>query len=91
MKLTNKQRDALEQLANGAELTEAHPGGWWIGNNRISGRVGMFLLRYCLIRKIYDDTEVKGYIIGEDGTGVLNDEKYVPRIVKERNEEPLCP
>lgn len=70
------------------QLIWANPGGWWIGCDQISGKIGWSLLRKCLIspdESGYTPTkgEIFHYNINEDGVNCLNDPSYVPRILRE--------
>jgi hypothetical protein len=52
MKLTKGERVILEKLATDPEimeLVESIPGGWWVEDERVSGRICWSLLRKVLI------------------------------------------
>jgi hypothetical protein len=54
MKLTQKQREILTQLAENKDTAECElvcvpRGGWWLSDNRVDGRVAYFLHRNVLI------------------------------------------
>lgn len=68
MQLTPRQRYVLEQMAEGQELTEAIPGGWWLEEERIGGQVGWALLRMSLISQDkYTSDGYHIYVINEWG------------------------
>lgn len=92
--LTPGQHEVLQALAaaedraasegtiftdNDTTLDHFTPGGWWIGQNQISGKVGYSLLRLCLIRREDYSTETCEYFtINGDGRRALADPAYVP-------------
>lgn len=93
MYLTPRVREILIRMRNrtdteeyeDAELVEFIPGGWWIGDEKVHGRVGWFLLRHCLISS--DDFTLSGgyrrachYHINEEGRKVLEDPNYIPVV-----------
>lgn len=62
------------------ELIQSTPGGWYIGADRVSGVVGMSLLRMCLISKDQDSDEedkVVRYHINEWGRKALSGEEIL--------------
>ncbi len=64
------------------ELAESVPGGWWVGDQEVDGRVCTALLRLCLVQQEADSSETfRRYTINEDGRGVMESASYVPRIV----------
>ena len=48
--LTKRQREVLERMVAGEELAVGFPGGWYIGDQRLGGQVGWFLLRWMFVR-----------------------------------------
>lgn len=66
------------------ELMCSIPGGWWLGNTRVSGNVCTWLLRHGLLRKSYTNSENGGmgtytiYVAGEEVGMLLGDLDYVP-------------
>lgn len=88
MRLSPRVREVLEILRRHSEpacdlteLTQAVPGGWWLGNERVGGQVGYFLLRHALIRQTDGDKETMfHYVINEEGCKVLDDPNYVPVV-----------
>jgi hypothetical protein len=72
------------------ELAQSIPGGWWVGDQEVDGRVCMALLRFCLLHQEHDSSETFiRYTINEDGRGVMNDPTYVPKIVTAMKEKKL--
>jgi hypothetical protein len=73
--LTKGERHVLEKLATDLEvleLVEAIPGGWWIEEDRIDGRICWSLLRKVLISEHqYSDENFKRYYINEWGRNAL--------------------
>lgn len=55
--LTKGEKMVLDEMSKDVELVQAIPGGWWLGNDRISGRIGWSLLRKMLVREYSDSTE----------------------------------
>lgn len=73
--LTKGERTVLEKLAANPEileLVEAIPGGWWIEEEKIDGRVCWSLLRKVLISEHqYSNENFRRYYINEWGRNVL--------------------
>ena len=65
------------------QLTNFIPGGWWIGEYRVSGATCFNLLRLCLISAENESATCVYYGLNEDGEKILDDINYVPRIVRE--------
>lgn len=69
------------------DLTCSIPGGWWLGNERVSGNLGKWLLRYSLLRVSYTDSRhgVMGTyttFVASEGVGrLLAEPDYVPEGV----------
>lgn len=83
VKLIEKIRDSEDQ-----ELTQAVPGGWWVGNDRVQGATCWALLRMCLIRAEGDYNESYNYYtLHEEALQMLTDEKHVPLIITAMKEE----
>jgi hypothetical protein len=86
--LTRGERQLLERLAaegpDGEPLTQARPGGWWFGEERVSARIGWNLLRKCLIRTVYENNthDYHLYVINEEGRQAVRDPTYVPLIIR---------
>jgi hypothetical protein len=72
-KLTPRQKDVLEKLAAGGELTFAKGGGWWLGTEQIGGKTPVALLRGCALRLDYEehDSSYAVYTINETGREAL--------------------
>lgn len=74
--LTKGERFILEKLEKDSEyseLVESIPGGWWIGEDEVSGRVCWSLLRKVLISEYqYSGDNFKRYHINEWGRKSLN-------------------
>ncbi|KKL95785.1 hypothetical protein LCGC14_1851050 [marine sediment metagenome] len=48
--LTDREREILMiMLRDGLTLDRATPGGWWLGNYQVSGKVGFSLWRKMMI------------------------------------------
>jgi hypothetical protein len=65
------------------ELVCSRPGGWWVGNEKVSGKIAMNLLRLALIRVEYNDSD--SYVIygvNQDGRRVLEDPDYEPMMLR---------
>jgi hypothetical protein len=81
--LTKGERTVLEKLATDPEvleLVEAIPGGWWLEEERIDGRIGWSLLRKVLISEHqYSDENFKRYYINEWGRNALLSNKTSTR------------
>lgn len=71
--LTKGIHNVLERMAKGEELVEAIPGGWWLGNTCIDGRIGWSLLRNTFISETQGSSSVCIYYhINELGLAVLH-------------------
>ena len=75
MRLTNGERNALDLLEDGAELTQAIPGGWWIGIHQLGGQIGWSLLRKALVREVHSSPQEDYFIyeINDRGSHILID------------------
>lgn len=76
--LTPARHRALTLLcAPGAELVHDVPGGWWIGNEQISGQVGWWLLRTCYLRgDCWNRADsLERYTLREEGKRALKPER----------------
>lgn len=70
--LTKSETKILSAMNNGAELVESIPGGWWLEDNRVSGRVCWSLLRKVLIsQEQYSSENFRRYRINSDGVHLL--------------------
>ena len=66
--LTKGEFSVLEKMANGEELVQATPGGWWLDSSQVDGRIGWSLLRKILISEIDgNDLRFIRYYINETG------------------------
>jgi hypothetical protein len=73
-KLSSSQRDVLTSMRDlDIELTESIPGGWWLENRRIDGRIGTALLRkvYITASSCGGDSIIN-YHINSDGRTALD-------------------
>lgn len=80
MKLTKRQREILERLDAGEELDDFRHGGWWIGDEQTTGRIGFFFLRNVLVHE--DTTMGAGhsiYTINEWGRRALREPDFDPQ------------
>lgn len=78
--------EVLKLMEEGESLVCGIPGGWWIGDEQTSGKVGYGLLRMCLIsEETMGSSEAIYYRINETGRLALKDpaaaEKYVMDII----------
>ena len=91
LRVLRKMRTAEKHLncstgeveAGDDELIQSVPGGWWLGSEQISGRIGMALLRDCLISQ--EDGSREGYWIytlNSDGRRIADDHTIEPPIRK---------
>lgn len=73
---------AEDTSETGEQLTLGVPGGWWLGSDRVDGRVCWRLIRHCLISQ---DGDMNGGIqywrVNEEGREVIADLRYVPKIL----------
>lgn len=85
MKLGRVTREVLREMIDRfdeeeGELVQSVPGGWWLDNRRVSGKIGWFLLQACLIREVRggsDDYRV--YVVHrEEALKALNEPDYIP-------------
>lgn len=87
MKLGAKTREVLQAMADHKDedegtLVHSTPGGWWLGDNRVAGRIGYHLLRLCLIREqSFCSENCRYYDLNEEGREVLKNPDYVPKII----------
>lgn len=82
--LTRAAIRALHELtADGAELTYAKGGGYWIDTRRISSSTANELLRLCVIRVTYGKLDdYCTFEITADGRKMLENPDHTPEIVK---------
>jgi len=70
--LTKGERTVLEKMAQGVELVESIPGGWYLDEDRVAGRICWSLLRKVFIsEQQYSDINFKRYYIKEWGRNAL--------------------
>lgn len=79
--LTRGERHVLEKLSKEGDLVQEQPGGWWCGDEKISGKIGWSLLRKCLITEDSYSGLVH-YRINEYGIAALADPSYVSPVEK---------
>ena len=74
MKLTRGQRRALRIMNREDEpLTYEKGAGWWLGNDKSNGKLGLGLLRLCLISPdSFGDDQYQNYWINSSGLRALN-------------------
>ena len=71
MKLTRKQRSALADLADGDDLVFEQGAGWWIGERRTNGQLGLSLVSLALVSKD-SSSGIDRYEINETGRRALD-------------------
>lgn len=49
---TSKETEVLKSMLAGEELVQSLPGGWWLEDRQIDGRVGWSLLRKVFISEV---------------------------------------
>ncbi len=87
--LSRRMRDLLKRMwenrdTEEGELTCSIPGGWWLGNEQVSGSVCTWILRYSLFKRMYTNAGNGGmgtytvYAASEEVGKLLNDPDYVP-------------
>lgn len=73
--LTKRELEVLQKMKENELLTYSKGSGWWIGEEKTSGRLAMSLLRNCLIS---EDSFCAGrdnyvnYYINETGESALD-------------------
>jgi len=72
-KLTKRQREVLTILSSGEELVFEKGAGWWLGLDRVGGKLPITLLRHMTIRADDYSSSVQRYTINETGRKSLTD------------------
>jgi hypothetical protein len=75
-------RALTEMERDDEELVWEKGGGWWIGDRRTNGKVGIRLLLLCLVSASQDSHTGKfeRYDINEEGRRIIREDDYVPLI-----------
>jgi len=66
-KLTPREKEILERMKSGEELCYEKGSGWWIGDDRTSGRKAFIFLRFCMVSEDAYSGVVQRYHL--NGTG----------------------
>lgn len=64
------------------ELVFEKGAGWWVGEHKTSGKVGLRLLRFCLVKEDGFPGQMLRLYINGDGKKALTDPLFVPPIVE---------
>ena len=66
-----------------AELIRSIPGGWWLGEDEVSGKICMSLLRKCLLREESGSRDnYFVYTLNSDGRAAARDKNFVSTVTK---------
>lgn len=88
MRLGAKTRAVLQRMLDRRDsededgiLVQSIPGGWWLGDEQVDGRIGHMLVRLVLIRQLdFGRDGYHSYVINEEGVKTLQDASYIPLI-----------
>lgn len=88
--LTKGMADLIKKInaSEDKELIHATPGGWWVDDGKVSGRVCQDLLKLCLLHSDgYNDPEYEYFTIHKEAVKMLTNVNHVPALITALKEQ----